>query len=76
MRSRKEQVIGLRVEKSLKNTIAKIAGKETRSISQQVEHFVKLGIEDYLKNHPDLNTEQVSDAATKQEAEPPPGTNA
>jgi|MTBAKSStandDraft_2_1061841.scaffolds.fasta_scaffold05383_3 hypothetical protein len=54
MNENKSVAIGLRVKKSLKLALNKIAEQETRTVSQQVEHFVKQGIEDYLKNHPEF----------------------
>lgn len=58
MDSKKNQTIGFRVAESLKKTLGRIAAKETRSISQQVEHFVKLGIINYLENNPEFDTEK------------------
>ena len=58
MDSKKNQTIGFRVAESLKETLGRIAEKETRSISQQVEHFVKLGIINYLENNPEFDTEK------------------
>ena len=64
---KKTQTIGLRVEESLKETLGKIAERETRSTSQQVEHFVRQGIQEYLKSNPEFKADQApnSDKQTK-----------
>lgn len=58
MSKRKSEQIGLRVEESLKKTLEKIAYRETRTVSQQVEHFVKQGLKDYFKKNPNFKTDQ------------------
>jgi hypothetical protein len=65
MGEKKAQAIGLRVGESLKKTLNEIAKKETRSVSQQVEHFVKLGIEEYLKKNPEFDQKQKSSSDTQ-----------
>lgn len=50
----KTSTITFRLTDKLKMTIAKIAERETRNLSQQVEFFVKKGIEDYIISHPDF----------------------
>ncbi len=62
MNETKSEAIGLRVKKSLKMTLNKIAEKETRSVSQQVEHFVKEGIKDYLEKNPELKEQLNSNS--------------
>ena len=57
MVSKKSQAIGFRIEKSLKETIGQIAKKETRTVSQQVEHFVKQGIAKYREENPEVGIE-------------------
>lgn len=56
--AKKNQAIGLRVAKSLKEDLGRIAARETRSVSQQVEHFVKQGIKKYLIDNPEFDTEK------------------
>ena len=63
MDTKKSQSIGLRVEESLKETLAIIAKKETRSVSQQVEHFVRQGIREYAKSNPEFDVEQNSNSS-------------
>ncbi len=58
MESKKSHTIGFRLKKSLKETIGLIAERETRTVSLQVEHFVRQGIRDYLDENPDFATEQ------------------
>jgi hypothetical protein len=65
MSTKKSQSIGLRVEESLKETLEIIAKRETRSVSQQVEHFVRQGIREYVKNNPELDVEQNSNSSKK-----------
>jgi hypothetical protein len=65
MGTKKSQSIGLRVEEPLKETLAIIAKRETRSVSQQVEHFVRIGIREYVKNNPELDAEQNSNSSKK-----------
>ena len=55
MSEKKTEMIALRVPESIKKQLVKIAERETRSTSQQVEHFVRLGIKEYLKTNPDFN---------------------
>jgi hypothetical protein len=57
MSAKKSQTIGFRVEESLKETLGRIGKRETRSVSQQVEHFVRQGIQEYLKNHPEFEAD-------------------
>jgi hypothetical protein len=54
METKKTAIIGLRITEELKDAVAQIARKETRSLSQQVEHFVRKGINDYLESNPDF----------------------
>jgi hypothetical protein len=54
MSEKKTEMIALRVPESIKKQLVKIAERETRSTSQQVEHFVRLGIKEYLKTNPDF----------------------
>lgn len=58
MGSKKSQTIGFRIKESLKDTIGSIAERETRTVSLQVEHFVRQGIREYLRNHPEFDAEQ------------------
>ena len=58
MEEKKTSIIGFRVHESLKEQLAGIADRETRSISQQVEHFVRQGIREYLKANPDFKLEK------------------
>lgn len=55
---KKTHAIGLRVVESLKEKLGWIAERETRSVSQQVEHFIKQGIEKYLTDNPEFDTEK------------------
>ena len=57
MEEKKTSIIGFRVHESLKKQLATIADRETRSISQQVERFVRQGIRTYLKANPDFQKE-------------------
>jgi len=50
-------MIAFRVPESIKKQLAAIAERETRSTSQQVEHFVRRGISEYLKANPDFEKE-------------------
>ena len=61
MGEKKTSIIGFRVQESLKEQLTTIADRETRSISQQVEHFVRKGLREYLKAHPDFQKESESD---------------
>jgi len=61
MGEKKTSIIGFRVQESLKEQLSAIADRETRSTSQQVEHFVRQGIRAYLKAHPDFQKESESD---------------
>lgn len=65
MSTKKSQSIGLRVEESLKETLEIIAKRETRSVSQQVEHFVRQGIREYAKSNPEFDVEQNSNSSKK-----------
>ena len=58
MEEKKTSIIGFRVHESLKEQLSAIAGRETRSISQQVEHFVRQGIRQYLKDNPNFDKEK------------------
>ena len=57
MEEKKTSIIGFRVQESIKEQLAAIAERETRSVSQQVEHFVRQGIREYLKANPDFQEE-------------------
>ena len=57
MEEKKTSIIGFRVQESIKDQLAAIAERETRSVSQQVEHFVRQGIREYLKANPDFEKE-------------------
>lgn len=59
METRKTATIAIRVQKSIKDQLIAIAERETRSISQQVEHFVRLGIKEYLKANPDFESKKI-----------------
>ena len=61
MEEKKTSIIGFRVQESLKEQLSAIADRETRSTSQQVEHFVRQGIRAYLKANPDFQKESDSD---------------
>jgi len=61
MEEKKTSIIGFRVQESTKEQIAAIAERETRSVSQQVEHFVRQGIREYLKANPDFEKEPKKD---------------
>ena len=54
MEEKKTSIIGFRVQESLKEQLSAIADRETRSVSQQVEHFVRQGLRKYLKANPDF----------------------
>ena len=54
MPRKKDQTIGFRLDSTLKEALNKIARRETRSISQQVEHFIKQGIIEYSERNPDI----------------------
>ena len=58
MESKKSHTIGFRLKKSLKEAIGLIAERETRTVSLQVEHFVRQGIREYLEKNPDFASEQ------------------
>ena len=58
MEEKKTSIIGFRVQESIKDQLAAIAERETRSVSQQVEHFVRQGIKEYLKLNPDFQEDQ------------------
>jgi hypothetical protein len=61
MEEKKTSIIGFRVHESLKKQLATIAERETRSISQQVEHFVRQGIREYERANPDFQEEKKSE---------------
>ena len=61
MEEKKTSIIGFRVQESIKDQLAAIAERETRSVSQQVEHFVRQGIREYLKANPDFEKEPKKD---------------
>jgi hypothetical protein len=54
MSDKKTVQIGIRVTEDLRDAVALCAIRETRSISQQVEHFIKQGLREYHLNHPDF----------------------
>jgi len=58
MSEKKTEMIAFRVPESIKKQLAAIAERETRSVSQQVEHFVRQGIREYLKANPDFHNEK------------------
>ena len=58
MEEKKTSIIGFRVHESLKEQLSAIADRETRSISQQVEHFVRQGLRQYLKDNPNFDKEK------------------
>ena len=60
MEEKKTSIIGFRVQESLKDQLSAIADRETRSVSQQVERFVRQGIREYLKANPDFQKESES----------------
>ena len=60
MEEKKTSIIGFRVQESIKDQLAAIAERETRSVSQQVEHFVRQGIKEYLKLNPDFQEDLES----------------
>ena len=62
MGTKKSQTIGFRVSESLKETLGMIAAKETRTVSLQVEHFIKQGIREYLENNPAFESEKNSNS--------------
>jgi len=61
MEEKKTSIIGFRVQESIKEQLAAIAERETRSVSQQVEHFVRQGIKEYLKANPDFQNESENE---------------
>jgi len=61
MSEKKTEMIAFRVPESIKKQLNKIADRETRSTSQQVEHFVRQGIREYLKANPDFEKESEND---------------
>ena len=61
MSEKKTEMIAFRVPETLKKQLTKIADRETRSTSQQVEHFVRKGLKEYLKANPDFQKESESD---------------
>ena len=61
MSEKKTEMIAFRVPETLKKQLSKIADRETRSVSQQVEHFVRQGLREYLKANPDFQKESDSD---------------
>jgi hypothetical protein len=58
MSEKKTEMIAFRVPESIKKQLNKIADRETRSTSQQVEHFVRQGIKEYLKLNPEFQKDQ------------------
>lgn len=54
MVTKKDQTIGFRLDSALKEALNQIALKETRSVSQQVEHFIKQGISNYIMENPNF----------------------
>ncbi|MFC1819429.1 hypothetical protein ACFL0B_10165 [Thermodesulfobacteriota bacterium] len=58
MSEKKTEMIAFRVPESIKKQLAAIAERETRSVSQQVEHFVRQGIREYLKANPDFQKDK------------------
>lgn len=46
--------VGIRMTQKLRDAIALCAFQETRSISQQIEHFIHQGLERYSKEHPEF----------------------
>jgi hypothetical protein len=54
MQSKKSETIGIRVTEELKEVVNVIAQWETRSLSQQAEHFIKVGIREYCQDNPEL----------------------
>ena len=61
MEEKKTSIIGFRVQESLKEQLSAIADRETRSVSQQVEHFVRQGLREYFKANPDFQKESDRD---------------
>ncbi|MEW5819342.1 MAG: hypothetical protein AB1782_04065 [Cyanobacteriota bacterium] len=51
--------ISVRLSSDIKSQIEKIALYETRSTSQQIEHFIKKGIENYLKKNPNIDNNKA-----------------
>ena len=46
----------LRINKTLYEKVRIIAERETRNINAQMEHFVKVGVENYEKEHGSLSS--------------------
>lgn len=62
MTSNKSATIGIRISDSIKEILSEIAARESRSVSQQAEYFIKQGVNKYIKEHQDF---RVSDTEGK-----------
>lgn len=54
MIERKTVQVGIRMTQALRDAVALCAARETRSMSQQIEHFILQGLERYRSEHPDF----------------------
>ena len=54
MEAKKNASITIRIAEDLRDAVSLCAIRETRSISQQVEHFIKQGLHEYHIEHPDF----------------------
>ena len=53
MDDQKTEVISVRIPAAMKQDLEHIAETETRSLSQQILHFCKQGIQKWEKDNPD-----------------------
>jgi len=51
---KKTSSITFRISDEIKDMLSQVAKSESRSISQQVEYFVKIGLSGYLSKYPTL----------------------
>lgn len=54
MAEKKTIQVGIRMTQALRDAVALCAARETRSISQQIEHFIHQGLEKYSQDNPDF----------------------
>ena len=51
---KKTAQLNVRLSPALRDALTLCATRETRSVSQQVEHFIKAGLSKYAESHPDF----------------------
>lgn len=50
----KKKVTQARFDEDLFDRLKQVASHELRSLNNMIEYFVKIGVEEYERNHPDL----------------------